>query len=83
LYLTYSRGTNLADGADFQAQLRGEIERARRRNEQFTAIFLYVDDFKRINDVYGHRLGDESLKLLADALRSNARPDGLRRPPGG
>jgi diguanylate cyclase (GGDEF)-like protein len=60
LYLTYRRGTNLVDGTHFQAQLRQEIEKARRRNAQFPVIFLDVADFKRINYDYGHRTGDES-----------------------
>ena len=45
----------------------------RRRNKQFTVVFVDVDDFKRINDTSGHRIGNESLKLVADALRSKAR----------
>ncbi len=67
------RLTKLPDRSHFDARLREEIERARGRDEQFTVVFLDVDNFKRINDVYGHRIGDASLKLVADALRSNAR----------
>ena len=67
------RLTNLPNRSHFESRLREEIEKARGWNEQFTMIFVDVDDFKRINDVYGHRTGDASLKLVADALRSNAR----------
>ena len=77
------RLTNLPDRAHFQAQLREEIERARRRNEQLTVIFLDVDDFKGINDEHGHRIGDECLTLVADVLRSSAREtDALARQGG-
>ena len=67
------RLTKLLDRDHFQARLREEIERTRDRDEQFTIVFLDVDNFKRINDTYGHRIGDEALKLVADALRSKTR----------
>jgi diguanylate cyclase (GGDEF)-like protein len=65
------RLTNLPNRAYFGVQLREEIEKARRRGKQLTLIFLDVDDFKQINDDRGHRLGDESLKLVANVLRIN------------
>ena len=83
LYLTYrrgTRGTNLVDGTQFQAQLRGEIEGARRRNGQLTVFFLDVDDFKQINDDYGHRIGDESLKRVADVFTPCAQTYPRRTP---
>ncbi len=67
------RLTNLPNRAHFEARLREELKRARRRGGEFTLVFLDVDDFKQINDEHGHRVGDESLKLVADVLRFNVR----------
>ena len=36
-----------------------------------------IDDFKRVNDVHGHGVGDELLKLLADAVRGAVRPEDI------
>ncbi|HYO75166.1 MAG TPA: GGDEF domain-containing protein [Thermoanaerobaculia bacterium] len=40
-----------------------------------TILFFDLNDFKRINDVYGHHAGDECLKRFADALAGSYRPE--------
>jgi diguanylate cyclase (GGDEF)-like protein len=65
--------TGLPDRASFEARLREELGNARRRGEELTVIFFDLDDFKRINDAHGHRVGDNSLRLVAEVLSHSAR----------
>ena len=50
-----------------------EIERARRFNRFLSVSILDVDDFKKINDVYGHGVGDDVLRVIADVVKANLR----------
>lgn len=54
-----------------------EIRRCRRYGHPFSIIYMDVDNFKVINDRFGHRSGDRLLVLLAEALRANFRETDL------
>lgn len=49
------------------------LETVEQLHQQFSAITLDIDHFKSINDTYGHDIGDEVIKLLAEQIRHNAR----------
>jgi|WetSurMetagenome_2_1015567.scaffolds.fasta_scaffold294761_1 eukaryotic-like serine/threonine-protein kinase len=50
-----------------------EIERAKRFRKPLSAIMLEIDFFKRINDAYGHAMGDQVLKEIAMRCSSQLR----------
>ena len=57
----------------FQEALGKEIHRHSRNGREFSLAILDIDNFKRINDTFGHPVGDEILKGLVEELMRNAR----------
>ena len=58
----------------------GELERARRGQTPLSLIALDIDNFKAINDKYGHNIGNDVLTVIAKAIREKSRPyDGVGR----
>ncbi|WP_456382819.1 putative bifunctional diguanylate cyclase/phosphodiesterase [Persephonella sp.] len=69
--------TGLYNRRIFEDLLRYEVSRAQRKNYHFSLILIDLDNFKYINDTYGHHTGDMVLKSVADILESSIRDGDL------
>jgi diguanylate cyclase (GGDEF)-like protein len=65
--------TGLANHGRFQEVLSREMEQVRRYSHPVGLIMLEVDDFKQVNDSYGHPQGDVVLQQIAQVLRDISR----------
>ncbi|WP_378953307.1 EAL domain-containing protein [Pelosinus sp. sgz500959] len=62
--------TGLANRLYFREKITQAIDYASQHKENFTIMFLDLNDFKRINDTFGHSAGDEFLKVIANRLKT-------------
>lgn len=75
--------TGLFNHRALQDGLAESFALARRTQETFSFILLDIDHFKRFNDTYGHHVGDEVLKLVAQVLREQSPPGAVAARYGG
>lgn len=65
--------TGLVNRSHFIDRLEYEVDRSERYGNQFCVFYIDLDDFKKINDTYGHQQGDEVLISVANRLLSVVR----------
>jgi len=72
--------TQIANRREFMNRVEEEFERHRRHGRDFSILMMDLDFFKQINDQYGHEVGDQVLKEVAQLLQSQRRtPDVVAR----
>ena len=61
--------TGLANRALFRERLTAALDAHRQRDRPVAVLFADLDDFKLINDTFGHAMGDRVLRAIAERLR--------------
>ena len=69
--------TGLYNRRYFFETMNKYIEEIKNSGEKFAIGMIDIDHFKKINDTYGHNIGDEIIIALADILRSSTNPHDL------
>lgn len=61
----------------FETKLHSEILSAMRNKSKVSLVFIDIDYFKKVNDIYGHHMGDLVLQKLSDIIKKTLRSDDL------
>ncbi len=80
---THDQLTGLSNRRDFQQRFETMLAVAERYREHVTLFYLDLDQFKIINDTYGHHAGDELLQLVTQVLQQDIRDTDLLSRIGG
>ncbi len=65
--------TELSNRRDMYQIINHETDRFERNGKSFTILMADIDNFKRINDTYGHDVGDRVLKTIANVMKTTMR----------
>ncbi|MDG3088363.1 sensor domain-containing diguanylate cyclase [Vibrio hannami] len=65
--------TKISNRQKFETCFECELTRYKRYKQVFSLILIDIDDFKLVNDIHGHSVGDEVLISLVDLLKTNIR----------
>lgn len=65
--------TDIFNRRYFNQRLKMEVKRAERYKRNLSLLMIDIDDFKQVNDQYGHLKGDEVLSTIAKLLQANIR----------
>lgn len=75
--------TGIANRRGFQEKLKSEIQTAKENGSRLCLVLADIDHFKRINDTFGHVIGDEVLRYFAGILEHNSGKGGYAARHGG
>lgn len=72
----YNRRGFMSESEKFIKEVRPKEARAKKRRfhiENFSIIFIDLDNLKRVNDLYGHKIGDKFIKMVGNILQEYLR----------
>lgn len=69
--------TGVLNTREFIRSAKLEIQRSLRYHHPLTIVYIDLNNFKRVNDTYGHHTGDQVLREVAQAMQSNLRSSDL------
>ncbi|GAB3190934.1 putative bifunctional diguanylate cyclase/phosphodiesterase [Hydrogenophaga aquatica] len=82
-YSSHDPLTGLHNRRYFNEMLEYEVGRSRRHGHEFSLLMLDLDDFKDVNDTWGHPCGDMVLRRIAESLQAETRKGDLSARLGG
>lgn len=80
---THDALTGLPNRTAFDRYLQGAIKRAERHGRLVAVLFLDLDGFKKVNDTFGHVVGDQLLHQVASRIKKDLRADDILARLGG